>query len=84
MVAQAGAFIHHGAAMEHQLLHSPGGAVLRRPHRQFGMVGQQQVGQKVRVLGVILGAAGGEGFPILLERDGVDGMQRDPSPPERG
>jgi hypothetical protein len=39
---------------------------------------EQQVGHKIRVFGVILGAAGDKGFPILLEGDGVDGMECDP------
>jgi len=48
------------------------------PNRQLGMMRQEQVGQKVRVLGVILGVAGDEGFTILLEGDGVDGVEVDP------
>ena len=39
---------------------------------------QKQVGHKIRVLGVILGAAGDEGFAIFLEGDGIDGVERDP------
>ncbi len=41
-------------------------------------MGQEQVGQVVGILGVVLGAAGDEGFAILLEGDGVDGIERDP------
>ena len=47
------------------------GRVLGRPDWQLGVMIQEQIGQKVGVLGVILGAAGEEG-------DGVDGMVRDP------
>ena len=64
--------------MEYQLLHATGGAVLGRPDGQLGVMRQQQVGQKVRVFGVILGAAGDKGLAIFLERDGIDGMERDP------
>ena len=39
---------------------------------------QEQVGQKVRVLGVVLGAAGDKGLAIFLERDGIDGVEGDP------
>ena len=41
-------------------------------------MGQEQLGQIERVLGVVLGAAGDEGFAKLLEGDGVDGIERDP------
>jgi hypothetical protein len=47
--------------MEHQLLHGARGAVLGRPHRQLGVMGQEQVGQIIGILGVILGAAGSLG-----------------------
>jgi hypothetical protein len=39
---------------------------------------EQQFSQIERVLGVVLGAAGDEGFTIFLERDGIDGIERDP------
>ena len=77
-VGQGGALVHHGAAMKDQLLHRAGGAVLGRPGFEFGVMGQEQVGQIVGVLGVVLGAAGDEGLAILLEGDGVDGIERDP------
>jgi len=64
--------------MGHPLLHRAGGAVLRRPDRQLRVMVPQQVGQELGVLGVILGAAGHEGFAIFLEGDGIDGMERDP------
>ena len=64
--------------MKHQLLHGAGGAVLGRPGFEFGVMGQEQVGQIIGILGVVLGAAGDEGLAILLEGDGVDGIERDP------
>ena len=64
--------------MKHQLLHGAGGAVLGRPGFEFGVMGQEQIGQIVGILGIVLGAAGDEGFAILLEGDGVDGIERDP------
>ena len=64
--------------MKHQLLHRAGGAVLRRPRLELVVMGQEQLGQIERVLGVVLGAAGDEGLAELLEGDGVDGVERDP------
>jgi len=42
-------------------------------------MGQEQFGQVVGVLGVVLGAAGDEGLTEFLEGDGVDGIKGDPS-----
>ena len=64
--------------MKHQLLHGAGGAVLGRPGFEFGVMGQEQVGQVIGILGIVLGAAGDEGLAIFLEGDGVDGIERDP------
>ena len=49
-----------------------GWAVLGRPGLELGVMGQEQVGQILGVLGVVLGAAGDEGLAELLEGDGVD------------
>ena len=64
--------------MKHQLLHGAGGAVLGRPGFEFGVMGQEQVGQIIGVFGIVLGAAGDESLTIFLEGDGVDGIERDP------
>ncbi len=64
--------------MKDQLLHGAGGAVLGRPGFEFGVVGQEQFGQVVGVLGVVLGAAGDEGLAVFLEGDGIDGVEGDP------
>ena len=41
-------------------------------------MGQEQLGQVVGVLGIVLGAAGDEGLAEFLEGDGIDGIERDP------
>ena len=64
--------------MKHQLLHGAGGAVLGRPGFEFGVMGQEQVGQVISILGIVLGAAGDKSLTVFLEGDGVDGIKRDP------
>jgi len=64
--------------MKHQLLHRPRAAVLGCPDFELVVMVEQQFSQIERVLGVVLGAAGDEGFTIFLERDGIDGIERDP------
>ena len=64
--------------MEDQLLDRVGGAVFGRPRGQLGVMVEEQVGQVFGVLGVVLGAAGDEGLAILLQGDGVDGVEGDP------
>jgi len=71
--------VHHGAAMNHQLLEGAGLAVLGRPGFEFGVMGQEQVSHVVGILGVVLGTAGDEGLAILLEGDGVDRIEGDSS-----
>ena len=44
--------------MIHQLLHRARGAVLGRPGLELVVMGQQQLGQVLGVLGIVLGAAG--------------------------
>jgi hypothetical protein len=58
--------------MKHQLLHRARGAVLGRPRLELIVMGQEQLGQ---VLG-ILGAAGDEGLTKLLERDPVIAFEK--------
>ena len=52
--------------------------VLRLPEGQLGVVMPQQLGQVTRVLRVVLRPAGDEGLAILLEREGIDGVDREP------
>ena len=64
--------------MEDQLLDGAGGAVLGSPGFEFVGVAVEQIGQVMGVLGVVLGAAGDEGFAELLQGDGIDGKEGDP------
>ena len=59
-------------------LNGAGGAVFGSPEFEFVVVAVEQLSQVEGVLGVILGAAGDEGFAEFLEGDGVDGIQSDP------
>jgi hypothetical protein len=77
-VGQAGALVNDGTAVKDQLLHRTGLAVLGSPGFEFGVMSQEQVGQVVGIGGVVLGAAGDKGFAILLQRDGVDGVELNP------
>ena len=64
--------------MKHELLHRAGGTVLGRPGAELGVMGQEQFGQVVGILGVVLGAAGDEGLAEFLQGDGVDGIEGEP------
>ena len=60
-IGESGAFVDDGAAVEDGLLESPGLGVLRAPGFEFVVVGEEQLGQVLGVLGVIFGATGDEG-----------------------
>ena len=77
-IGQAGALIDHGPAMAHELLEPAGLGIFRLPELELGVVGEQQYGQVAGILGVVLGAGGDKGLAILLEGDGVDGVEADP------
>ena len=46
-----------------------------------GALGEEQLRQITRIFAVILGPAGHEGFTKLLQRDRIDGIERDPGIP---
>jgi hypothetical protein len=77
-VGQAGAFVHHGAAMNDQLLDGAGLGVFGRPGFEFIVVSPEQLGQVASVLGVVFGAAGDESLAELLEAERIDGVEADP------
>ena len=78
-VGQGRALIDHGAAVQDQLLQPPGLGVLGHPGLEFVGVSEEQFGQVLGILAVVLGATGDEGLAELLEREGgIDGEERDP------
>jgi hypothetical protein len=77
-VGQSGAFVDHGSAMDHQLLEQAGLAVLGAPGLELVWVVEQQLGQVLGILAIVLGAAGDEGLAVFLQGDGVDGVESDP------
>ena len=64
--------------MQDELLQLARLAVVGLPRLEFAVMGQEQFGQVMRILAVVLGAAGDEGFAELLQRDGIDGVESDP------
>ncbi len=64
--------------MTDQLLQQAGLAVVGLPGFEFVVMGQEQFGQILRILAVVLGAAGDEGLAIFLERDRIDRIEGDP------
>lgn len=61
--------------MEDQLLHGAGGAVFGSPGRELVRMMGQEFSQEASIAGVVLGAAGDEGFAILLEGDRANGRR---------
>jgi len=64
--------------MSDELLEQTGLAVLGLPGFEFIAVSSEQLGQVTSIGTVMLGAAGDEGFAILLQGDGIDGKESDP------
>ncbi len=62
--------------MEDQLLDGARGAVFRCPGLELVLMGEKQIGQEVSIAGIVLGAAGDEGFAIFLERDPLVAFQK--------
>jgi hypothetical protein len=60
------------------LLDGASGAILRSPRLELGVMMEEQLGQEASVFGIVLGPAGDEGFAILLEGDGIDGVEGNP------
>src|SRR5437868_3665149 len=64
--------------MTDQLLELAGLAVVGLPGFEFVVMAQEQLGQILGILAVVLGAAGDEGLAEFLEADGIDGIESDP------
>ena len=64
--------------MADQVLELAGLAVVGLPRFQFVVMAQEQLGQILGILAVVLGATGDEGLAEFLEADGVDGIESDP------
>ncbi len=77
-IGECRALVDHRAAMADQLLQQPRLAVVGLPGLELVVVRQEQLRQISRVLAVVLGPAGHKGFAELLQRDRIDGVERDP------
>src|SRR5437867_10241525 len=64
--------------MTDQLLELAGLAVVGLPGFEFVVMAQEQLGQILGVLAVVLGAASDESLAEFLESDRIDGIERDP------
>ena len=61
-----------------RLVQPAGLGVVGLPGFQFGVMGEEQFGEILRVFAIVLGAAGDKSLAEFLEGDGIDRVERDP------
>lgn len=77
-VGEFSALVHDGPPIADEVLQTTGGGVFRRPGGELLVMGEQQLGQEMGVLGVVVGATGDHGFAEFFEGDWIDGKEDDP------